>query len=88
MPDDGEESFEYNADDQRDALYENLGFGEPAQDQTAHDLFWSVYYDNDLSIPDREQALQQLNDYLWDEYGIDFEAVWDWEDFRAWYENA
>lgn len=87
MPDD-DETYEYPADEQRDFLYDNLGFGESAQDQTAHDLFWSVYYDNDLSIPGREAVLQELNDYLWDEYGIDFEAVWDWEDFREWYDSA
>ena len=88
MPDD--ESYDYSElpdGDQRDFLYENLGFGEQAIDQDAHDLFWQVYYNDELSIPDRDRALADLNDYLWEAYGIDFEALWDWEDFRAWYES-
>jgi hypothetical protein len=26
--------------------------------------------------------------YIWDEYGINFYDVWDWEEFRTWYETA
>lgn len=31
---------------------------------------------------------QELKDYLWTEYGIEFDAAFDWEDYRAWYRQA
>ena len=31
-------------------------------------------------------AYQALVDYLWDNYGIDFEDTLDWQDFRSWYD--
>jgi hypothetical protein len=31
------------------------------------------------------EAYEDLKDILWDEYGIDFEEIWDWEAFREWY---
>jgi hypothetical protein len=57
-------------------------FGDSSiMDQHAQDLMWSAYVDGN------DAAYQELVDYVWDNYGIDFEAEWDWEDFAEWYES-
>lgn len=53
--------------------------GELDMDQRAQDLFMEAMFEKD------EQAYSDLIDYMWDVYGIDFEAAFDWEDFREWY---
>lgn len=37
-------------------------------------------------IEGNDAAYEELTRYMWDEYGIDFEDAWDWEDFQAWYD--
>lgn len=86
MPD-GYDYGELDDQGQRDYLYETIGFADDPQDQYAHDLFWDAFYNDDLTISDRMDIMDQLADYLYDEYGIDFEAIWDWDDFRAWYDG-
>lgn len=34
-----------------------------------------------------EEMHEQLNDYMWERYGIDFDDVFEWQDFQEWYEN-
>lgn len=51
-------------------------------DQHAQDLFSQAFFDNN------DAAYIDLVDYMWDEYGIDFEQAFDWEDFRDYYEGA
>jgi hypothetical protein len=41
----------------------------------------------DAIIEGNDNAYAELVEYMWDEYGIDFEDAWDWEDFKAWYES-
>jgi len=82
------DGFDYGSlsePDQQEFLYETIGFGEPAQDQYAHDLFYEAFYDDELSMSNRIDLMDQLIDYLYETYGIDLEEVWDWDDFRAWY---
>jgi hypothetical protein len=69
-------------------LYDVLGFRQLPLDQEAHQLFWDVMYNDELSYGQRLQAYDDLSALIWDEYGIDFESVWDWDDFRSWYETA
>ena len=57
-------------------LFENDG------DPRAQELFTEAFFN------DNDQAYQDLVDYLWDVYGLDFEDAFDWEDFRAWYDAA
>lgn len=73
-------------EEQQELLYDVIGFldGEP-YDTTAHDLFYDAMYNNDLSIQERMDLFDELQDYLYDEYGLYFEEVWDWEDFKEWY---
>ncbi len=33
-------------------------------------------------------AMDSLKEYLWDEYGVDFDDVFDWDDYRSHYEAA
>lgn len=51
-------------------------------DDRAQELFHDAFFE------DNEKAYQDLIDYLWDVYGIDFEDAFDWEDFRSWYDAA
>jgi hypothetical protein len=74
--------------DQQEFLYEQIGFGDDPRDQYAHDLFWDAFYNDNIDIDTRIQIMDELADYLYDEYGVDLEAVWDWDDFRAWYEGG
>lgn len=89
MPDDDEYDYGSLGDqDQREFLYDTLGFGEDALDQHAHDLFWDAFYNDELTISARIDIMDSLSDYLFEEYGIDFEEIWDWDDFRSWYDSA
>lgn len=69
-------------------IYDLIGFKSAPQDTEARSLFWTLMYDNELSFDQRQSAYEDLSDYLYDEYGLVFEDVWDWEDFRSWYDNA
>jgi hypothetical protein len=79
-----EESLEY----QQEQLYDIIGFGEPGSDSYIHDLFYTYYYENNIPINDRIDLYDRLVERLEDVYGIDFDATFDWEDFRMWYEGA
>lgn len=88
---DDDEQFDYGSlppDTQRDFLYELIGFNENARDSEVRSLFWDVMYNDELSIGERLSAYDQLVDYLWNEYGMSFGDLWDWESFRQWYETA
>jgi hypothetical protein len=71
--------------DQQAFLYDMLFMG--VGDQEARGLFDDLMYNNELSQEQREAVYDQLAQYIWDEYGINFEEVWDWDDFRAWYDS-
>jgi hypothetical protein len=74
--------------DQRDFVYEAIGFDQAPEDQYVRDLFWDAFYNDELTMDTRESIMEDLADYLWDEYGIDFELIWDWDDFREWYASV
>lgn len=89
-----DDSFDYYvpstwSDEQAD-LYDSLlgGNGAIAGDQQLQFLYQEALYDMELSPMDREIVLEMLEDYLWSEYGIDFDDVFDWDGYREWYENA
>lgn len=56
-------------------------FRNTRQDERALQLFTDYMFDDD------ELAYRELVDYMWDQYGIDFENAFVWEDFRKWYEE-
>lgn len=71
--------------EQQELLYDVIGFTDASYDQTAHDLFYDAMYNDALTIDERIDKFDELQDYLYDEYDLYFADVWDWEDFREWY---
>lgn len=51
-------------------------------DRLAQALYHEAYYDHDILTPDRIGAREALEDFMWSEYGIDFEADFDWDAWR------
>lgn len=52
------------------------------RDPLAHDMFMSAAFDKD------DRAYIDLVEHMWNEYGIDFDEVFDWEDYREYYEGG
>lgn len=71
-------------------LYDQLVGSDPivAGDQQLQFLYQEALFDMDLSAPDRQIIIDMLDEYLWEEYQIEFDDVFDWESYREWYENA
>lgn len=85
---DDEEGFDFGSlpeGQQQEFLYELIGFKDNALDSEARDLFNDVMYNNELSMGERLDAYNELTIYLYDEYGLVFEEIWDWDAFREWY---
>lgn len=78
---------EYSTEEQQQVLYEQIGFGAEGLDPVLHDLFYDYFYNDDLTLRQRLDVWDQLQARVEDEYGIMFDAVWDWEAFREWYES-
>lgn len=57
-------------------------------DQFVQNLYDAALFDYDLSKTDRAAVLEGLREYMWDEYGMDFDDVFDWEAYREAYDNA
>jgi len=88
--DDDDESFDYGSlpdIQQQQFLYDLIGFTGNAQDSELRDMFWDVMYNDELSIGQRLDLYESLSTYVFDEYGMEFEDIWDWDSFREWYEN-
>ena len=79
---------EYDLSDQQYVLYEEIGFGKAPGNAPLHDVFYDYYYNDFLTMQQKVYLYDQLRIMIAEEYGIDFDEVWDWEDFRAWYETA
>lgn len=60
---------------------------EALEDYDLQDLFHDALFDQDIGPEERALAYDDLLDYLFDEYDIDFEAEFDWEDYRDWYDS-
>lgn len=88
---DDDEQFDYGSmppENQKDFLYELIGFKENALDNDVRSLFYDVMYNDELSVGERLDTYDRLVAYLHDEYGMDFADLWDWDDFRSWYDTA
>ncbi len=85
-----EDVSSYTREDQQEYLYELVGFhhGETPGDSYVHDTFFDLMYNDELSQQDRLDLYNELGDYLYEEYGLEFDNVWDWDDFRSWYDAA
>lgn len=71
-------------------LFDMMVGGDSAmgQDSYLQGLFDTAMFDPDATHEQREEAYDALIDYMWDTYGIDFEDVFDWEDYREWYDAS
>lgn len=54
-------------------------------DRIAQALYDYGFFNFDISPDERQAIRENLYDYLMDEYGIDFDQVFDWEAWRAAY---
>lgn len=71
-------------------IYLSVTEGNPEvfADETLQMLYHEALFDFDISSANRETTYDLLVDYLWDNYGIDFDEVMDWESYREWYESV
>ncbi len=86
-----DEDFDYGSlpiQEQQEFVYELIGFKQDALNPEAREMFWDVMYNDDMSYAERMGLWNDLNTYMWDEYGIDMSDVWDWDDFRSWYDGS
>lgn len=78
--DDGNWYDEYNINDNLASnLDDIIGDDEHLQDLIERALFDEVH--------GSELDLTELEEYLLEEYGIEFDEVFDWDDWRSWYEG-
>ena len=78
--------------DEQVRMYHVIGFREderdnywnPDYDPSVHQAFWDNWYNDEPDLP-REVLWELLREFL-AEYGLDYEDLWDWDDFRAWYD--
>lgn len=61
---------------------------EAFNDGFVQNLYDMALFNSDLSTEEHAYAMDSLKEYLWDEYGVDFDDVFDWEDYREHYEAA
>lgn len=68
-------------------IYSDLVGNEPEiqTDEQLQMMYHMALFDLDIDPAIRAELHDQLGDYLWDEYGIDFDADFDWEAYREWY---
>ncbi len=74
-----DELFDAGPDDYTDILFSNGPDLDPYAQELFSDWMGTGFKD--------DSALAELDRYMWQEYGIDFSDVFDWEDFREWYEG-
>lgn len=79
---DGWDSKEYE-------LFDDVLGGEQEimEDRELQFLFHEAYFDRDLFGEYRATFQDGLEEYLWEEYGIDFDLDFDWDDYRDWYDS-
>lgn len=57
-------------------------------DRMVQTLYDAALFEHDISKQDRSAILNSLRDYMADNYGVDFDDVFDWEGFREAYDSA
>lgn len=71
-------------------LFDSMASANPDlyNDQWIQTLYDAALFEHDISSSDRAAIMESLRDYMWDEYGLDFDDVFDWEAFREAYDRA
>lgn len=66
----------------------NDAFGGEFNDSTAQALYHAGYFDQDYSTDQRVAIREALDQYMMDEFGIDFNESFDWDAWRESYGEA
>lgn len=69
-------------------LWDDFAIKSVYNDPVAQALFHSAYFDQSVSQDDRAAIRDALNDYMADEYNIEFQEVFDWDTWRENYEGG
>ena len=71
-------------------LFDDLINGDPVlgDDHKLQLLYDLALFDSDIRPEERDAVYETLQEYLWEEYGIDFDDEFDWDGYRDWYETA
>lgn len=70
-------------------LFDEMEIPDTAfNDPFVQQMYDMALYDHDLSTEEHTMAYEGLKNYMMDEYGIDFDDVFDWDDYREHYEAA
>jgi hypothetical protein len=72
------------------SLWADATMGEPAfaRDWRAQAFYDAALFTHSEEREDREQNLANFKQYIWDEYGIDWDDVFDWEAYREAYDTT
>lgn len=87
MADDDEVYVPDDWDDREFDMFDDLMRGMPLEslnDTELQDLFHDALFSGHEHLG---QEFDDLKDYLWDEYGIDFSEDFDWDAYRDWYDS-
>lgn len=79
-----------NWDETQNTLFDAIigDSASAADDPYLEGLLHTAFFEPGIDRDTREETYQYLVEYLWDEYEIDFEDVFDWEEYREWYDNT
>lgn len=71
-------------------LFEDMAGHDPRMynDPWIQNLYDVALFNHDVSSSDRAAILSELRDRMSDEYGVEFDDVFDWEGFREAYDSA
>jgi hypothetical protein len=59
-----------------------------ADDEMLQNLYDAALFNHDVSKSDRAVVLNFMRDYMWDNYGMDFDQAFDWDGFREAYDST
>lgn len=65
-------------------LFDDVAGYDPEMynDRMLHALYDAALFDYDISKQDRKIIMREMRKYVLSKYGIDFDSVFDWEEFR------
>lgn len=71
-------------------LFDNManGYLPMYEDRQLQALYDAALFNHDIASSDRAAIVNGLREYMWDEYGIDFDDIFDWEAYRESYDSG
>lgn len=73
---------------EQEEIYDDLVHGDPiiGADDNLQFLFEAIF-EEDLKPWERDAVFDEISDYLWDYYEIDFDTSFDWDAYREFYDS-